>query len=340
MLISENHKSLSLNILLTGASSGIGYQCAKKLLSEGHKLILPCRDNDTSEQTKKNLLSDLGLSEDNQLMPIFSDTDLSDLNQIIDFTDEVLESKINIDVLILNAGLQYVGDKNPRLSKQGFELTFAVNHLSHHLITQRLLPLLLSSSSPRVIVTSSEVHNPLSPGGRIGTPASLGKICELENQSKSNVIYGLSDFNADKAYKNSKLCNILFAKELYRRIAVIREDVSVIAWAPGLVIPKSKQGFFRYSREYNEIGQRIFAFIARDLLKISENTEHAGHILHQLATSSVYLRSGFSFYSNQLIRPGLLKFSASSVSEEAENVDLAKSLWIASEEILSKFKKK
>ncbi|WP_320676943.1 SDR family NAD(P)-dependent oxidoreductase [Prochlorococcus sp. MIT 1300] len=329
-----------MNILLTGASSGIGYQCAKKLVSEGHKLILPCRDNATSERTKKKLISDVGFREDNHLTPIFSDTDLSDLNQINDFTDELLKSKIKIDVLILNAGLQYVGDKNPRFSKQGFELTFAVNHLSHQLITQRLLPLLLSSSSPRVIVTSSEVHNPLSPGGRIGTPASLGKICELENQIKSNLIYGLSDFNADKAYKNSKLCNILFAKELYRRIAVIREDFAVIAWAPGLVIPKSSQGFFRYSRQYNQIGQRIFAFIARDLLKISETTEHAGHILQELATSSVYFRSGFSFYSNQLIRPGVLKFSASSVSEEAEKVDLARSLWIASEYILSKFNKK
>ena len=55
--------------------------------------------------------------------------------------------------------------------------------------------------------------------------------------------------------------------------------IPVIAWAPGLVIPKSSEGFFRYSRKYNEYGQRIFALIVRDLFHITETPERAGKLL-------------------------------------------------------------
>ena len=72
-------------------------------------------------------------------------------------------------------------------------------------------------------------------------------------------------------------------------------SIKVIAWAPGLVISRDSQGFFRYSRKYNELGQRLFAFFVRDLFHLTETPEVAGHILSTLATSSKYETSGF-FY--------------------------------------------
>ena len=69
--------------------------------------------------------------------------DLSDLKDIDNLCFELKKRRLNIDVLILNAGLQYTGSKTPRRSVQGIELTFAVNHLGHQYLVQRILPLLL-----------------------------------------------------------------------------------------------------------------------------------------------------------------------------------------------------
>jgi len=139
--------------------------------------------------------------------------DLSDLNSIDSLCSDLKIKGVNIDVLILNAGLQYTGSKTPRMSAQGIELTFAVNHLSHFYLTQKILSLINKKNDPKIIITSSEVHNPNSGGGKVGAKASLGNLKGLESGAGFEMIDG-NEFNADKAYKDSKLCNILFAKKL------------------------------------------------------------------------------------------------------------------------------
>ena len=76
--------------------------------------------------------------------------------------------------------------------------------------------------------------------------------------------------------------------------------IPVLCWAPGLVIPATKEGFFRYSRKYNELGQILFAFIARDLLNITESPENAGRILYNQATSDSYQEENFLYLSNNI----------------------------------------
>jgi NAD(P)-dependent dehydrogenase (short-subunit alcohol dehydrogenase family) len=99
-----------------------------------------------------------------------------------------------LDVLVNNAGVYKTGRA---LSRNGFEMTLAVNHLAHFLLTSLLLPLLKKSSEPRVVTVSSMVHT----SGRI----------DLENMN------GELKFDAYHAYANSKLANALFANELARR---------------------------------------------------------------------------------------------------------------------------
>tara|TARA_B100001029_G_C15033025_1_gene438293 strand:- start:456 stop:1475 length:1020 start_codon:yes stop_codon:yes gene_type:complete len=324
--INNLKKNKLLNIFITGGTSGIGYQAVLRLLSLGHNIILPCKNIVRANQTLINIFnqSPCNLSKKGNIYtPIM---DLSDLNSIDLLCSEFKKKRLDIDVLILNAGLQYTGSKTPRRSAQGIELTFAVNHLSHFYLTQNLLPLINKKNDLKIIITSSEVHNPMSSGGKVGAKANLGNLKGLSSGSEFEMIDG-NHFNADKAYKDSKLCNILFAKELSKRLKKKGCSIAVIAWAPGLVIPKDSQGFFRYSRKYNKLGQILFAFLARDLLRITTSNETAGMLLSSLAYSSKYNKVGFNYYSNKLISLGEFVFEKTNISEEAQRQGLSKKLW-------------
>ncbi len=323
------------NILLTGSSSGIGFEAAKKILSHTNKLILTFRDQNSLEDTL-NKLSEYIPSKSN--IDNYIDAyivDLSDLEQIKNFTEKLLNKNHRIDSIVLNAGLQYTGGICPIKSKQNHELTFAVNHLCNQYIAQKLYPLLLKSKIPRVVITSSEVHNPNEPGGKIGEPAGLGTLEGMKEVDEVIMIDGSSKFNADKAYKDSKLCNILFARELSRRFCLKGYNISVIAWAPGLVIPRGNKGFFRYSRKNNYVGQMIFALFARDILHISESPNNAGNLLKELCCSDQFFKPGFGYWSNKLKGPGRHNLEESLISSEANNDDTASNLWELTTRILS-----
>ncbi len=322
-----------LNIFITGASSGIGYQAALKLISIGHNIILPCKNISRANEILTNIFNQLPCNlykKGNIYTPIM---DLSDLNSIDLLCTEIMAKQIKIDILILNAGLQYTGSKIPKRSAQGIELTFAVNHLSHFYLTQNLLPLISRNKYSKIIITSSEVHNPMSPGGRVGAKASLGNLSGLVSGSGFEMIDG-NQFNADKAYKDSKLCNILFAKELSKRLKKKGLLIPIIAWAPGLVISRSSQGFFRYSRKFNPLGQILFAYLARDLLRISTSNEKAGMILSDLVCSCKYNKYGFNYYSNKIISLGEFVFEKTNISDEAQKEGLSKKLWDLSKSLI------
>ena len=324
-----------LTIFITGGSSGIGYQAALKLISLGHNIILPCKNIIRANEVLTNICNQLPCSLTKKGKIYTPVMDLSDLKSIDSLCYEVKKRRINIDVLILNAGLQYTGSKVPRRSTQGIELTFAVNHLSHFYLTKNLLPLIIRSENSKIIITSSEVHNPISSGGRVGAKASLGNLSGLATGSEFEMIDG-DQFNADKAYKDSKLCNILFAKELSNRLRKNSLPMSVIAWAPGLVISRDNQGFFRYSRKYNQFGQILFAALARDLLRITTSNEKAGMLLSELVCSRKYNNSDFNYYSNKILSPGKFIFEKTNISEEANRVDLSKQLWDLSSTLIDK----
>ena len=331
--INNSKEDKSLNILITGGSSGIGFQAVLQLISLGHNIILPCKNILRANNVLTRIFNQFQSNSSNKGNIYTLEMDLSDFKSIDTFCAEVKKRRLNIDVLILNAGLQYTGSKLPRRSAQGIELTFAVNHLSHFYLTQNLLPFLNRNNNSKIIITSSEVHNPMSSGGRVGAKASLGNLSGLASFSEFEMIDG-SPFNADKAYKDSKLCNILFAKELSNRFKKKGLSIPVIAWAPGLVISRESQGFFRYSRKYNILGQILFAFLARDILRITTSNEKAGMLLCDLVCSSKYNKYGFNYYSNKLISPGKFVFEKANISEEAMSEGLSNNLWELSKFII------
>ena len=209
------------NILITGASSGIGFYSLINLLKKENYLFIPIRSFSRVKELKfklKNFFDDDYL---NKFLNFIYDADFSDLNNIKKIREFIIEKKIRIDILILNAGMQYTGGLYPKVSKQGIELTFAINHLAHFYLTNILIPLINNSSESRIIITSSDVHNPKSSGGNIGEKAGLNNLIDF----KDEIFAPFKNFSADKSYKNSKLCNILFAKELSKRLSLNKKNI-------------------------------------------------------------------------------------------------------------------
>ncbi len=317
-------------LLLTGGNSGIGFEAAVRLCQAGHSLTLLCRDAATAETAQRQLAERAG----GGTAPAVAVCDLGDLESVRSCGQALLAQGQPIDTLVLNAGLQYAGAKTPRLTPQGHELTVAVNHLGHFLLAQQLTPLLLAGQAPRLVVTASEVHDPLTAGGKVGSPAGLGDLAGLQAGQPVLMVDG-SSFDADKAYKDSKLCNVLFAREFARRMEEAGTPLPVLSWSPGLVIPPTSEGgFWRYSRQSNELGQRLFAFAARSVLRLTESVETAGALLASLCCDPAYAANGFSFHRNRVVGPGRRVFEASATSVEGQDLELARRLWVASEGVV------
>ena len=321
------------NILITGGNSGIGFFAIINLLKKKNNLYIVIKNDFRKNQFRKTIEKYFDKNYLNKFLNIIENCDLSDLENIKKIKDYLNSKKIFLDVIILNAGLQYAGSFYPKVSKQGLELTFAVNHLAHFYLVNVLKDFVRDSKESRIIITSSDVHDPKSSGGNIGKKAGLNNLIDFRKKVTGKFL----NFNADESYKNSKLCNILFAKELEKKLKISSSKISVITWAPGLVIPSDDSGFFRYSKRFNLSGYFIFSKVAKNILGISESVENAGKILSEIVFDSNFNNIGYVHLSNKLISFKKHKLVESKVSDEANNSELASKLWILSEDICRSF---
>ena len=247
------------DILITGGNSGIGFFAIINLLKKKNNLYVVIKSELRKNQFIKIIKKYFDKDYLNKYLNIIENCDLSDLENIKKIKDYFVSKKIFLDVVVLNAGLQYTGSFYPKVSKQGIELTFAVNHLAHFYLVNLLKDFVRDKEESRIIITSSDVHDPKSSGGNIGKKAGLNNLVDFREKVTGQFL----NFNADESYKNSKLCNILFAKELAKKLKISSSKISVITWAPGLVIPNDDSGFFRYSKRFNLFGYLIFSKVAK-----------------------------------------------------------------------------
>jgi len=321
------------NIFITGGNSGIGLFAIINLLKTKNNLYVVIKSELSKNEFLKTIEKYFDKNYLSRFLNIIENCDLSDLENIKKIKDYFNSKKIFLDVLVLNAGLQYTGSFYPKVSKQGVELTFAVNHLAHFYLVNILKDFVRDNEESRIIITSSDVHDPKSSGGNIGKKAGLNNLIDFRKKVTGKFL----NFNADESYKNSKLCNILFAKELAKKLKLSSSKISVITWAPGLVIPNDDSGFFRYSKRYNLIGYLIFSKVAKNILGISESIENAGKILSKIALDSNLNNIGYIHLSNKLISFKKHTLVESNVSDEANSAELASKLWKLSEEICGSF---
>lgn len=195
--------------LVTGASNGIGKAAAVALARMGASLVLLCRDRDRGETAMAEISLRSG-SDDLDLLV----ADLSSQRQIREAAGAFLESGRPLHVLLNNAGAV---NMERTLTEDGIETTFAVNHLGYFLLTRLLLDRLRESAPARVVNVSSELHRRGYGGARI-------HFDDLNGERR---------YGGYRAYGQSKLANILFTRELARRLE--GSGVTANALHPGIV---------------------------------------------------------------------------------------------------------
>jgi retinol dehydrogenase-12 len=200
--------------MITGGNSGIGFATVTKLAAHGFHVILASRNQQASAQAIARLRSS---NPDSSVESI--PLDLASFTSVQHCAAEFQAKGYPLHVLINNAGGSIPG-KQARFSPDGFELTFATNHLGHFLLTNLLLDNLQQSVPARVITVSSQLHVP---GYGFGPAPDF----DYDN------LKGEKYYDPRAFYKNSKLANMWFAYELQRRLSGM--NVSSNAVCPGFV---------------------------------------------------------------------------------------------------------
>ncbi len=201
-------------ILVTGATDGIGRETAHELVRRGNFVIAHGR----SKEKLKTVQSELEAIKPNSCEIIAAD--LSSLTEVKQMASAILQLGKSIDVLLHNAG---VYEEELLLTVDGFERTFAVNHLAPFLLTHYLLPSIKKVENSRIIVVSSIAHN-------------RGKIFFDD-------VNLTQQFDGYRAYAQSKLANILFVNELVERNK--NSNTTFYSLHPGVITTKLLQKGFK-----------------------------------------------------------------------------------------------
>ncbi|GAB3894015.1 SDR family oxidoreductase [Larkinella knui] len=182
----------SRTCLITGANSGIGRITALELAKKGFDIIMLARNLEKARPVRQEIKS---VSKTGHVDLVWCD--IASQSSVLQAAREITDRYDRLDVLVNNAGL-YI--EKEQYSPEGIELSFATNHLGPFLLTNMLLNLLRKGTNARIVTVSSEAHR--WDGGF--------KMDELAKPRK---------YDGMKAYGASKLCNILFSKELADRLA-------------------------------------------------------------------------------------------------------------------------
>ncbi|WP_168915348.1 SDR family oxidoreductase [Microcella flavibacter] len=193
-------------IIVTGANSGLGFGLTGRLAAEGAHVIMAVRNEEKGRDARERLLA-----ENPAAQLELQHLDLASLGSIRAFAEAQLAHGAPLDVLINNAGVMAPPERQS--TDDGFELQFGSNHLGPFALTGHLLPLLKAAEAPRVVSTSSLAAWP----GRI-------RFDDLQWQRS---------YSAWGAYAQSKLANLMFARELQRRSDAKRWNLRSIAAHPG-----------------------------------------------------------------------------------------------------------
>ena len=288
--------------VITGASSGLGLECARALLRSDPSwhLVLPVRDIGRGNAA----VGELGEPARCTVIPM----DLASLASVRAFTEMFRAAGLPpLHAIVCNAGVQVVSGTEH--TEDGVEMTFGVNHLGHFALVQRLLGELAHPA--RILVVSSGTHDPAKftgmPDPRYTSAAELAHPDET----------GPAD--GRRRYTTSKLCNMLYAYELDRRLG---DGVTVNAFDPGLM-PGSG-----LARDYSPLGRFAWRYLfpVMRVLPNVNSTRASGRHLAALVNDARFDGVSGQYFEGR--RP--IKSSVDSYDR-----DKARDLWQTSEALLT-----
>jgi NAD(P)-dependent dehydrogenase (short-subunit alcohol dehydrogenase family) len=250
-------------VVITGGTSGIGEIAAERLAQMGARIVLIARDKSRGEATLARLQErapDLGHA--------VHYADLARIPEMKRVAAEIAHKEPRIDVLINNAGAMF---SSRQLTPERLEYTFALNHMAYFVVTEGLRERLLASSPARIVNVSSAAHQ----GARLD-------FDDLQS---------VKGFGAMKAYGRSKLCNILFTRELARRLH--GTGVTANCLHPGFVATSFG----------DQSGGVISRFVWLAKLFAIPPEKGAETIIYLASSAAVTETTGVYFYTCQPIRP-------------------------------------
>lgn len=277
-------------VMVTGATGGIGKVTAQALHKMGAQVVIVGRDQKKIDAVVEEMMNEhsIGAEVDGML------ADLSSLAEIRKLADEFKQKYSRLDVLVNNAGAYFTGRN---LSVDGLEMTFALNHLAYFYMTNLLLDVLIASAPARIVNVSSGAH-------------ALGKV-KFDNLNSKVFYLGWT------TYGNSKLMNILFTRELSRRLEGTRVTANVLH--PGFV-----------ATNFGHSGNGLWTLFTKLSQKGAITPEEGAQTSIYLASSAeVAGVSGAYFYNSRIVQP----------STAAQDDEVARRLWEVSSNIIEEKEK-
>lgn len=267
--------------LVTGATNGIGKETARGLARLGARVIIVGRDAEKTARVVREIQTDTGnVNVEAMLADLTLQTDVRSL------AAQVNATLSRLDVLVNNAGTIYM---KREMTGEGIERTWALNHLAYFLLTDLLLPLLKASAPARIVNVSSSGHK----GGKL----------DFDDLMMERNYRGFAHYNA------TKLANVLFTRELARRLA--GTGVTANAVHPGFVPAAFTRG--------NDLGSQMFLLVTRPFAKTL--SEGAATSLYVATAPELDGITGRYFADSREAQP----------SPAAQDDDLARRLWTLSE---------
>lgn len=195
--------------VVTGANSGVGLETTRQLTRQGGHVVMGCRRVEAGQAAASTMAGEKGSTDVIAL-------DLADLASVRAFAEAVLAKHDRLDALVNNAGVMTTASAQ---TKDGFELQFGTNHLGHFLLTELLLDTLRASAPARIVILSSVVH--------AGSPKDRVSL------NFDDLMWTQREYKGGRAYAESKLANLLYAKELAARLE--GTGVTAVSVHPGWV---------------------------------------------------------------------------------------------------------
>ena len=305
--------------IITGASSGVGLYAAKALLARNWRLILAVRDPQKMELAAQANQFDASQYEIWQL-------DLGDLDSVRAFVKRFNDRGQKLNALLCNAATYLPLLKEPARSPQGFEISVATNYFGHYALSRMLLENLVQTAKAnghaRLITLGTVTANSEEFGGKvpIPAPADIGALEGLMAGFKAPIaMINGKPFKPGKAYKDSKLCNMVMNRELQKRYHA-STGVIFNTLYPGCV---AETALFR---DTPPLFQKIFPWFQKNITKGFVSQELAGDRVAQVVADPHFTQSGVHWSwgnRNSAIREPF----AQELSMKAKSEKLSKDLW-------------